>query len=75
MVQMAKRLAARGLADEAEFLRLARNRKFIAKLGIEADTLEGYLFPTTYGFAKYSGTEELIGTMVAFTWKAFTPPA
>lgn len=73
LLQIARRLAAQGLAEEAEFLRLARDREFIATLGVHADTLEGYLFPTTYRFAKYSTAKDLIGTMVAFTWKAFTP--
>jgi UPF0755 protein len=34
--------------DSTAFLALTNNKEFIQKLGIEADSLEGYLFPETY---------------------------
>ena len=40
------------LTDPNEFIRLARDKDFARFLGINADTLEGYLFPDTYYLPK-----------------------
>jgi UPF0755 protein len=37
-----------GLMPQNEFLKLARDKAFMKELGVEADSLEGYLFPDTY---------------------------
>ncbi|HYB20460.1 MAG TPA: endolytic transglycosylase MltG [Thermodesulfobacteriota bacterium] len=47
------------------FLEKAKDPLFIASLGMEADTLEGYLFPDTYNFPKGYGEEQVIRQMVA----------
>ncbi len=47
------------------FIRLARDRKFSNSLGVEADTLEGYLFPDTYYFPKGTTLEEVARQMVS----------
>ncbi|HXF92134.1 MAG TPA: endolytic transglycosylase MltG [Nitrospiraceae bacterium] len=73
MVQIAETLGARGLVDRAEFLRLAQDRGFIRTLGIEADSLEGYLFPDTYRFARLTKTKDVIRVLVDNLWQAFTP--
>jgi UPF0755 protein len=46
--KIAARLAAQGLVGEKEFLRLARDREFLATLKIPAASAEGFLFPDTY---------------------------
>jgi UPF0755 protein len=46
--KIAARLAAQGLVEEKEFLRLARDRDFLAALKIPAASAEGFLFPDTY---------------------------
>lgn len=46
--QVADILAARGWVEREHFLALSRDRKFIASLGLDAASLEGYLFPDTY---------------------------
>lgn len=53
-----------GLADDAKFIQKATDMKFVAALGIEGVTLEGYLFPDTYEFTKGMGEEEMIQKMV-----------
>ena len=73
LVQIAGRLAELELVHKDEFLRLTGDPEFIRTLALDAPSLEGYLFPTTYHFPKYRRSEEIIRTMVAFTWKAFTP--
>ncbi len=64
LTQIAEVLAAQQVTDMNEFTRLARDRAFISTLGIEADSLEGYLFPETYSFAKGTKAREVIKTMV-----------
>jgi UPF0755 protein len=46
--EIAARLEAAGLANATEFLAVAFDREFVASLGIEANSLEGYLYPETY---------------------------
>ena len=54
VVQIADILDQKGLADKREILRLNRDPAFIRSVNIKADTLEGYLFPDTYRFARYT---------------------
>jgi UPF0755 protein len=70
--QIGRVLEARGLASYDEFVRLARDRGFARALGVEADALEGYLFPQTYYFARRVGAAEIIRTMVAMFQATFT---
>ena len=51
--------------DSQRFFALTRDREFIKTLGLNQDSLEGYLFPDTYSFARGEMTEEsLIAMMV-----------
>ncbi|MFQ5456213.1 MAG: endolytic transglycosylase MltG [Nitrospirota bacterium] len=60
-----KRLEEKGLADHKRFLRLIYDREFIKTLKVDADSLEGYLFPDTYFFSRNTKEEEVIKRMVA----------
>ncbi len=64
LTQIAEVLAAQQVTDTKEFTKLVRDRAFISTLGIEADSLEGYLFPETYSFAKGTRAREVIRAMV-----------
>jgi UPF0755 protein len=64
LAQIAEVLAAQNVTDTNEFLKLVRDRPFIASLGIEAETLEGYLFPETYSFPRGTKAKDVIKTMV-----------
>ena len=64
LTQIAEVLAAQQVTDTKEFTKLVRDRTFISTLGIEADSLEGYLFPETYSFAKGTKAREVIKAMV-----------
>ncbi|WHZ22089.1 MAG: Murein endolytic transglycosylase MltG [Nitrospira sp.] len=64
MAQIAEVLAAENITDVKEFTKLVRDRTFIATLGVEADSLEGYLFPETYSFARGTKAKDVIKTMV-----------
>ncbi|WP_420208476.1 endolytic transglycosylase MltG [Candidatus Electronema sp. JC] len=52
MAQIAEIFAKEGWADAAVFLQLCQDRDFIRSLGVEADSLEGYLFPETYSLVR-----------------------
>ena len=73
LVQIAKAVAAAGLAPEADFLAATRNPQIARDLGIDADTLEGYLFPDTYYFPSGLDSKTIIATMVKQFRIAFKP--
>lgn len=62
--QIAQRLAARGLVDKQRFLALARDPDFARGLGIEAPSLEGYLFPATYRLPRGLSEQTILTRMV-----------
>ncbi len=57
------------------FLEKASDSLFIHSLGINEDSLEGYLFPDTYNFPKGYGEEQVIHQMVARFKTVFSPLA
>ncbi len=71
--EVAKRLLVDKLINEKEFMALAVDREFLASLGIEADSIEGYLFPETYQFDRSMTTREVIRVIVRQFWKEITP--
>lgn len=73
VAQIASLLEQKGLADQAEFLELTRDRDFIRTLGLDVSSLEGYLFPNTYHIPKRSTCKEIIHAIVTNLWQAFTP--
>ena len=62
--QIADVLEEQRIASRSEFLRTASDKFFIKSLGISAETVEGYLFPDTYRFARATPAKEVIRTMV-----------
>lgn len=73
VTQIADLLDAKGITDKEEFLRLAADPEFAKTLGVEAGSLEGYLFPNTYQFAKQSHAKTVIQAMVGELQKAVLP--
>jgi UPF0755 protein len=71
--EMARRLASFKLINEKEFMILATDQEFLASLGIEGDTIEGYLFPETYQFDRSMTTKEVIRIIVRQFWREITP--
>jgi UPF0755 protein len=70
--EITAKLAAAEFADAAAFLPLTTDPEFIRSLGIDADSLEGYLFPETYTFGSRTSSRELLRAMVA-QFKKRTP--
>jgi peptidoglycan lytic transglycosylase G len=72
--ELARQLEAEGLARAPEVLQVAQSAAFAQGLGIEAEGLEGYLFPDTYRVTKGMRIEEILGRMVQrFREKIGTP--
>ncbi len=68
--QIAAIFAKEGWADAAVFLRLCQDRDLIRSLGIEAASLEGYLFPETYAIVR--GETDERGLISRMTRRFFT---
>jgi UPF0755 protein len=72
--ELARQLEAQGIARGEDVLRVGESPFFAQSLGIEAETLEGYLFPDTYRVTKGMRVEEILGRMVhRFREKIATP--
>lgn len=71
---LARQLEAEGIARAADVLRVASSPVFAQSLGIEASSVEGYLFPDTYQVTRGTRVEEILGRMVQrFRQKIATP--
>jgi UPF0755 protein len=73
LTQIAAAVAGAGLAPEIAFLETTRNPSIAKQLGIDADTLEGYLFPDTYYFPKGLQSITIVIAMVKQFRAAFKP--
>ena len=73
MNEISRRLAALKLVNEKEFITLTADKPFLTSLGIEAGSIEGYLFPETYQFNRSMTTKEVIRIIVRQFWKEITP--
>jgi UPF0755 protein len=62
--ETARALADAGFGNAEAFLREMRSPGRIADLDPAAESLEGYLFPDTYAFAKGTSEAEIVDTMV-----------
>lgn len=60
-----------GLAEAEEIERLATDGPFLASVGIEASSIEGYLHPETYRFRKGVGARSALAAMVKSTLALF----
>ncbi len=75
LYQIAEILERAGVSSQRAFLEKARDPLLIASLGLEGDSLEGYLFPDTYNFPKGFGEEPVIRQMVSRFNAIFAPLA
>ena len=63
--ETAEALATAGFGNQEALLEAMRDPRPILDLDPEAETLEGYLFPSTYSFRRGTGEEEVVAAMVA----------
>jgi UPF0755 protein len=71
--QIAQEIARQGLGTAEEIQRLATNPLVAQSYAIEAQTLEGYLFPDTYYFPKDVEPAKIIAKMVEHFKAQFQP--
>jgi UPF0755 protein len=64
LYQIAGILSERGLIDRKQFISIAESGDYIKTLGIKAPSLEGYLYPDTYQFARGLSAGTIIDTMI-----------
>lgn len=73
VAELARALDAANLAPAADVLRLSRDSAFLARVGVEGPTLEGYVFPDTYHFVRGMAVEDILSRMVQRTRTKITP--
>ncbi|PIE35057.1 aminodeoxychorismate lyase [candidate division KSB3 bacterium] len=66
-------LAEQGFGDKETFLALVFDKSFAASLDVEADSLEGYLYPNTYYIHHGMDEKAILKKMVQEFWKIMTP--
>ncbi len=69
--QIAELLSQLHLVNEDRFLKLTSDADMIKAVGVEAKSLEGYLFPDTYYLDKTMSEEAIIKKMVSRFWEIF----
>jgi UPF0755 protein len=73
MREIAARLEKTGIGSADEVLALCYDAAFLSELNIEADSLEGYLFPETYTYTTSTTSRQLLQAMVAQLLAQLTP--
>lgn len=71
--QIAGLLKLEGLVSKKEFLSLTEDPAILKQYGVPGPTLEGYLYPDTYQFARGISAETAIDAMVQQFWQMAGP--
>jgi UPF0755 protein len=71
--ELARALEAARVARADDVLRVARDPAFLSAQGIDAPSLEGYVFPDTYQFVRGMRPEDILGRMVQRMRTKITP--
>jgi UPF0755 protein len=66
---IAERLAANGVGHIVEIQHLFTEKSFLQRLGVQAPSLEGYLYPATYDFRERPTAEQALELMVKTFWQ------
>ena len=73
LAELARAIEAKGLARADDVVRVGRDPLFLRALEIPGSSVEGYLFPDTYQFAKGITPEEMLALMIAKMRAQLTP--
>lgn len=71
--QIAAAVEASELGTQAAFFNALSDADLLDRLGVQAPTFEGYLFPDTYYFPRGVSPGKIISTMVNRFWRVYTP--
>ena len=77
-IEIANRLEAAGLVNAEDFLKVARDPLTVDALGLEGNSLEGYLFPETYRMPRNLPPERVAQILIRQfnnTWKSIEAKA
>ncbi|MBI1820246.1 MAG: endolytic transglycosylase MltG [Nitrospirae bacterium] len=66
-------LEEKKLGNRDDFIRLVHDPELIHTLHLNVESLEGYLFPSTYFFPRRIKTEDIIKKMVTTFFQEYTP--
>jgi peptidoglycan lytic transglycosylase G len=69
--QAAELLEQKGYFRKDDFLEKCRNKVLLARLGINANSAEGYLYPATYNLSRGGSEEQLLEQMIGQFNKAY----
>jgi UPF0755 protein len=78
MFDIADELERQGVCDRADFLTAAHDTTLIQDLAPQANSLEGFLFPSTYEFSRKATCEQVAKRMVQnfrAVWETLPPAA
>lgn len=64
MYEIGKMLETSGITNYDDFIKLAKDKKFLADLKIDADSIEGYLYPESYDLTPNQPADVVIKNMV-----------
>lgn len=76
MFDIANELSRQEICTREDFLAAARNPSPISDLAPQAQTLEGFLFPSTYEFTRHTSCEQIARRMVGdfrAVWETIAP--
>ena len=65
LYEIGKILEAKGIASYDSFVKAAKDSSIVSSLSINAPSVEGYLFPDTYKFAKKTPATEVVKAMLS----------
>lgn len=71
--QTAEKVAAAGLCDKQAFIAAGEDESLVRRMGIDARTFEGFLFPDTYYFSGDVSPEQIIKAMTGRFQEVFLP--
>jgi UPF0755 protein len=77
MYDIAGELDRQSICQRDEFLAVARDPSLISDLAPQAQSLEGFLFPSTYEFTRHTTCEQVAKRMVQnfhAVWESLAPP-
>ena len=64
MYEIAKILESKNICDGSQFLKVVKDKNFLKKHNIPAETAEGYLYPDTYKFSPNTAPEQIATAMI-----------
>jgi UPF0755 protein len=71
--QIAALMSDAGFGTEEEFIKKTTDPLFVSNQGIEAESLEGYIYPDTYYFPKDESVDDIVSATIERLWAVFKP--